>query len=488
MTKNKKIYIFITLLILIAGFAVRMWKITNPIADWHSWRQTDTAAVARIFTQNGINLLYPKFNDLSNIPSGMDNPEGYRFVEFPIYNALHALLFNLTQIMNLPINFIVAGRIVSIFASLISSLILLLICSLTLGPEIGLISSFIFLFLPFNIFYSRAILPEPTGITFCLASIYFLLLWRKKGHRSAYLLISAVSAGLAILLKPYGVFLIAPACLAIITPSILKLGFKKFLFTCLIYGLLSLGPFLLWRKWMLQFPEGIPNNQWLFNAGNMRLRPAWWRWLFGERLGNLILAGWGLIPLGLGLISKQKNQSLFYFLLFGIFAYFVVFARGNIQHDYYQIIIIPIISIFVAKGIWFLLKPKTNNINRLFSICLAIFSTTAMMALSWYNIKGYYQINNWAIVKAGERANDLLPKDAKVIAPYGGDTAFLYQTNRSGWPAVTESIESLIKKGATHYVSVNFDDLTNDLLKKCLIIEKTDQWVIIDLTNCTNES
>jgi len=487
MTKKNKIYIFLTSLIFIAGFTVRMWKIDNPIADWHSWRQSDTAAVARIYVKNKINLLRPRFNDISNVASGLENPEGYRFVEFPIYNALHALLYNFANTINLEPNFAACGRLISIFASLTSALMLILICNLTIGKGIGLISAFIFLFLPFNIFYSRTILPEPTMIMFCLTSIYFLLAWGKKQHKLIYLLLSAIFASLAILVKPYAVFLVAPACLTIIFPSVLKTSLKKFILNCLIFAIISLVPFLFWRKWMLQFPEGIPANKWLFNAGGMRLGPAWWRWLFGERLGKLILAGWGLIPFGLGLVTKKKKQSLFYFLLAGIFAYFVIFARGNIQHDYYQIIIIPVISIFIAKGVWFLLKPEAKKINRALSIGLAVFSIAATIALSWYNIKGYYQINNPAIVEAGEAVDKILPKNAKVLAPYGGDTAFLYQTNRSGWPVITESIEGFVKKGATHYVSINFDDLTNDLLNRCFVIEKNDKWAIIDLTKCAKE-
>ena len=70
---NKKVnliskeYIILTIIIIIA-FVARLYRINNPIADWHSWRQADTSAVTRRYVSEGVNLLYPKYDDLSSIP------------------------------------------------------------------------------------------------------------------------------------------------------------------------------------------------------------------------------------------------------------------------------------------------------------------------------------------------------------------------------------------------------------------------------------
>ena len=56
---------------------------------------------------------------------------------------------------------------------------------------------------------------------------------------------------------------------------------------------------------------------------------------------------------------------------------------------------------------------------------------------------------------AGEKADSILPSNAKVIAPYNGDTTFLYYINRPGWPAFESSVENLKKLGATHMVLVS---------------------------------
>ena len=105
-----------------------------------------------------------------------------------------------------------------------------------------------------------------------------------------------------------------------------------------------------------------------------------------------------------------------------------------------------------------------------------------MLGLAWYDIKGDYQINNWPIVEAGRAVDRLAPKDAVVIAPYGGDTAFLYQTNRAGFPFMYLPIKDFIDRfNATYYVSVNYDADTNAIIKKYTVVEKTPNYVIVKL-------
>src|SRR3989344_2019447 len=108
--RRAKIGLFILLLIL--GFVLRLYRFDNPIADWHSWRQADTSSVSREFVKNGFDLLHPKYHDLSSQTGGrLPNPQGFRFVEFPIYNLLQGGFFSIFGIFTLE----QWGRFVSIF-------------------------------------------------------------------------------------------------------------------------------------------------------------------------------------------------------------------------------------------------------------------------------------------------------------------------------------------------------------------------------------
>jgi hypothetical protein len=68
------------------------------------------------------------------------------------------------------------------------------------------------------------------------------------------------------------------------------------------------------------------------------------------------------------------------------------------------------------------------------------------------------------------------------VAPYNGDTAFLYQTKRVGFPIIVYSIEDNIAKGADYYVSVTKGD--SDTVKfrsRFETIEEGSNYIILDL-------
>ena len=72
---------FFSILVLL-GFFVRLYRFDNPIADWQSWRQADTASVGRNYVKNGIDLLHPRMNNISNVQSGLENPQGIFMLNF----------------------------------------------------------------------------------------------------------------------------------------------------------------------------------------------------------------------------------------------------------------------------------------------------------------------------------------------------------------------------------------------------------------------
>ncbi len=447
----KSEYLILTLLLLV-GFVVRLYKIDNPVADWHSWRQADTAAVSRNYVNSGINLFYPTYDDISSIQSGLDNPTGIRMVEFPIYNALHATLFNLFPVFNLEI----WGRLLTAIITLLTAIILFLLGKKHYSSQIGILTAFFFLFLPFNIYFSRVILPDPLGVLFAVSGLYFF------GVNN---FVSAFFYALAFLQKPYfGVFLIP------ILPELLN--FKKLKRNILF--LLAVGlPFVFWRFWTSMHPEGIPFYKWAFNGDRIRFHPAWFKWIFGERIGILILGVGGIVPFTAGVIRKLKNNFATLFLLSSL-AYLVIVATANVRHDYYQIMIIPSISLILALGTSWLWK---NNQKVLLATSLI-----TMFIIGWDRIKPFYQINHPELIEIGNVVDTMLPKTAKIVIPYNGDTAFLYQTKRKGWPAVDDSIDNIIKRGATHYVSNNLGSPdTIDFSKRFKTVLKTDKFIILDL-------
>ncbi|MDP3998018.1 MAG: glycosyltransferase family 39 protein [bacterium] len=482
-------YLWLILVVLLA-FSVRLYRIDNPIADWHSWRQADTSAVSRNFLKFGFDPLHPRFDDLSNVASGKDNPQGYRFVEFPIYNAVSAGAANIAG--TFPIE--IWERLISILAALGSLVFLFFLVKKYLGRRVGLLTAFFFAVLPFNIYFGRTILPEASMVFTSLGMIYFFDKWVEgksdiKDQKSkapciiknySYFILAVIFTAAGLLIKPYVLFLFLP----LLYLAWRKWGIRLFIQPSLyLYILMSLAPFIWWRQWIIQFPEGIPASDWLFNAGNIRFKGAFFYWIFADRLGRLILGYFGVALLVLGLAIKRGERERWFFdvWLLSILTYFTVLAGGNVQHDYYQVIAIPIISVFLAKGANFLLSPP-KEFNKSISYMLFAICSLFMLSFSWYHVRDFFNVNRGEIIEAGKAVDRLVPKNAKVIAPYGGDTAFLYQTNRQGWPVGFE-IEDKIKKGANYYVNINISDPETDyVMKKYKVLEKTDKYVIVELT------
>jgi hypothetical protein len=461
----KKYQYLILALLLLTGFLVRLYKIDNPVADWHSWRQADTSAVTRNFFKYGVNPFIPRYDDFSDVSGkGLLNPEGYRFVEFPIFNLLHYLLASSFPFKSLEF----WGRMTSILSALCSSLILFFLIRRHTNPTTGLLTAFFYLFLPFNIYFTRVILPDPLMVTLYLAALNFFDTWTSR-HKPVLFFLTALFGAFAVLVKPVAGFFLLPITWWFWQKSGLKIiKNKQFVICHLSFAI----PFLVWRLWEYRFPPGIPASTWLLNGDHIRFKPAFWRWLFGERIGKLILGAWGLIPLSAGL----TQDTIFLPWVISALAYLSVFAMGNVRHDYYQIPIIPVICVLLAIGVRYLLRQ--NFISK----CLVLLSLVMMFGMSWYDIRGNFNVNSWEIVEAGKRVDQITPKDAIVAAPYNGDTAFLYQTNRQGFAYVPFPIKDLIDRfNVTYYVSVNYDDQTKAIMKKYTVVEQNPRYVIVKL-------
>ena len=450
---------FLLTLIIILAFLVRIYKLDSPIADWHSWRQADTAAVSRNFIKD-FNPFYPRGVDMSGVAEHpIPNLGAYRFVEFPIYNLAVYPLYLLFGVDDK------YSRLASVLFSLGSIVFLYLITRKYTGTGTALLAAFIFAVLPFNVFFSRSTLPEPTFIFFSLGMIYFV--------DQRKLALGLIFSAIAFLIKPWAIFFALPLIYSNWPPSKKKI----------LLALMAITPFVVWRLWIMQYPEGIPASNWLLNGDEIRFRPAFWWWIISERIGHLILGVTGAFLFFLGLILKPKSGNYFLHIwAFSFFLYFIIFATGNVRHDYYQVIFVPIASIFLAIGFVALFKGFNGSILRIWTIPVAILFLGLTFYFTWTQVREFYKFNNPPIVEAGKFADKILPPEAIVVAPYNGDTAFLYQINRPGFPVTAFPLIEMVENyGVTHYVSVNRDDETNWVLRHFKILEDNSKFVIADL-------
>ena len=459
----RKIKWLLPVLVFLVTFAPRLYKINNPVADWHSWRQADTAAVARNFVKDGFNLFYPQSDSfLALNDQGLPNPNRYFINEFPFYNAVVAVIYKFFGIHE------AYARLVSVAFASLGAVALYLITLKLFGQKLALTAALFYAFNPYNIYYGRVIMPDPVFVSLSLVALYLFLL-------KPWNIWSGLVFALSLLVKPYAIFFFPVMC---------YFGFKD-LKKSWLWGLIAFTPLILWRIYAGGHPEGSFATAWLLNGSQIRFTGAWFRWLIFDRLNRLIFATGGFVLLVLGTMTSYQDKrkwGIFIWLL-SIASYMTIFAMGNVTHDYYQLPVMPVGAILVAFGFWQIIDSGKNLGFKLLNTAVAVSLMLISLAFGWYEVRGYFNINRPEIVAAGQAVDQLTPKNSLVIAAYNSDPAFLYQTNRHGWPDGV-AIEDKVKQGATHYVSVNFDNVSAYLESRCPTVAKTDQYLILEISAC----
>ena len=451
----KKLDFILLTLILTIALLFRLYKINIPLADLHSWRQADTSAVARNYVKNGINLFRPVYDDLSNVQSGIINPQGYRMVEFPIYNAIVAVLYIAFPVFTLEI----WGRLTTIIFSLIVISVIYYLLLKESNRTSAIFGSLTYAIFPFFVFFSRVILPETTALAFSMLAIFFFYLnteYKTKGLRFIiYYLSSSILFACALLIKPTIIFYFFP---------ILVIFFRKHKFSLLkklnfyLYFIITLVPLFYWRAYIKNFPEGIPYSDWLFTSINtaqglksILFRPSFFRWIFFERINNLILGGYLTVFIILGVITNQKKYLLISFV-FSALAYIFVFQGGNLQHEYYQTLILPVLAIMIGLGVSFVFDHKKDFINPIFVSVLVFFLFLFSFYFSYFKVVDYYQYSQ-ELIQEANIINSLTGSKDLIVTDRTGDTTLLYLSDRRGSPSIFRDPIDLKKLGYRYLIT-----------------------------------
>lgn len=479
----KKKDLLILSIILLIALSLRLYKIDIPLADFHSWRQADTAAVARNFVRFGFDLLHPRYDDLSSIQSGLENPQGYRMVEFPIYNALFAYAYKVFPVFSLEI----FGRLTTIFFSLMIIAILYYFCLKESRRTTAVFASLTYAILPFFVFFSRVILPDIPAVAGVFLSILFLYFYsRTKDNQLAtiiYYLLAILFFALSLLIKPVTIFY---------GLAMVYLFFRRYSWSMVkkisvyVFFITALLPLVLWRHYINQFPEGVPRNYWLISQVNTYLgreniffRPAFFRWIFYERINNIILGGCLTFLFILGTLSKPKKYFL-HFLLLSALAFLFVIQGGNVQHEYYQIMILPTVAIFVGLGTNHLIEYKKNFLHPLLLYPSIFLIFTFSIFFSYFKVKDYYQYST-ELIQIAKIVNTLTKPEDKVVTDRLGDTTLLYLMDRRGAPAIYKEINEFKKLGYRYLVTQNPDLITQLKKKQYPIIFENNNFALIEL-------
>ena len=329
-------YTILLLLVFAAGLGIRLFDLDNPPLDFHPARQFHSAILARgFYTQMQPNL--PDFERSRYLAEGLSE----LWIEPPILEGLTALT---CRLVGGDIFWI--ARFYSIMAWLIGGFGLYLLAKRVSGKGGAFFSLLFYLFLPYGITASRSFQPDPLMVCLTIWAVWALATWtRETGWQKT--ITTGLLMGVAILVKQVAVFFLLGALIA----RVLSIRDLKKTFTdrkiWLMISMVFL-PVLLYNFW------GVYLDGFLIQQYGGRLYPEFWqdlgfylRWLveIDDTVGfySLIV---GLVGIILLWDHRDRNIIIGYFC--GYIVYGFVFAHHISTHNYYQLPLIPFITLAIA--------------------------------------------------------------------------------------------------------------------------------------------
>jgi len=441
----KKIYI-----ILLIALLVRLIHISYTVIGWHSWRQSDTAAIAKNFYENGYNILYPQID-------WRGNTEGYVESEFHIYPFIVSLLYGIFGVHES------LGRITSVIFSLLTILGLYILFKKYLGENIALWSAFIYAIIPLNIFYGRAFMPESAMLMFSVFGIYFYTEWLDNYKWKDFIL-TLIFISLAILIKLTSLYLGFLMFFLIFQKNGIKFLFN---WKAILLGTLILIPVAGWyyHAHILYLKTNLTFAIWEFSGdkwANLKILTDidFYHGVFLRNIAerHLTYPGFIFFIFGLFIKRKNKNEFIFDFWLISVLIYFFVVARGVNIHEYYQLpFILPAVA-FVGKSIDKIvtgIKDINIPLNKKIIFYISVLLMILIPVLSTLRIINFYRSenNDNPIFSNAEEIQKSTKKEDLIITVCDGNPVYLYIYDRKGWVLTPDrmnydSVFELKKTGA----------------------------------------
>src|SRR5881396_791239 len=192
----------IAIAIWMLAIAARLVLIDQPYVDHWSWRQSDVAAIARNFLQNGFRFGYPQIDWAGDAP-------GYVGTEFPILPFIAAVCYKFAGVHEW------IGRIQAVILFAVSLPFFFLLVREIFGSTAAVWATFFYCFTPLNVFAGRSFMPDVPSLSFAIVGLYFFL--RSVEHsKSSSFLVAAIAISLSFLIKITSIVIVVPLAYVVV--------------------------------------------------------------------------------------------------------------------------------------------------------------------------------------------------------------------------------------------------------------------------------
>lgn len=429
---------------IILFFIVRLYGIFfPPLEVSHNWRQTTVTMVARNFSEEGANLLYPKI-DIAGEKSGITG------MEFPVLNYLIYLvsfLFGYEHWYGRLINLIVSSFGIWYFYRLIKKYF---------KEDIAFNASIVLLFSIWYT-YSRKIMPDTFSMSLMIAGLYYALNYLDEGKTKdlipAFLLV--IIGTLAKLPSAYLLTLLALPYLS----RNFQLNRKLWLGSLLGIGLIF--PLWFYFKWVPYLETTFGFHHFFMGksmaTGTKELIQHWPETLSKFYDIAIKYIAFAFLLWGLFKAIRTKETLLLRIFFIGFIGFLPIMLKGGFtfyHHSYYIIPFVPVMALMSAYGISLLPSVRWTTI-----VLVAIGLEGFFNHLDDFRIKPV----NKAVLQL-EPIMDVISQPKDLVAINSG--AFptpMYFAHRKGWVEFNDQLSK------SHYI----DSLSQLGLRHIIIMKRT---------------
>ncbi len=367
-----------------AAVLLRVADTFRPL-DRASWRESDLGSIARNFTREGMNPLYPRIDWRGTGP-------GYAEMELPLYPWTIAVAYKAFGIHD------ETGRIISMLLSLGVLALFWFLARDILEPDEAIAAFAFFAFNPLIFEISTAVQPESLTILAYLATAYFFARWMRT-DRLSDLLAAAAFTSLSILAKATSAhigLLIAVVWLRKEGVCAVK-NWRTYAFACI-----ALAPGILWYVhakylWLTYGNSlGVSNEyHWIgpdfftnsyFILGILRNEIEW------------VWAGIGVIVALVGVILARRERAVSFSLIWlaSVFVFLIAAARTTADDwaNYYHVFAVApaslLIGIGAGKGIALFGDLKAKFSTRKVLAVLIVLASVAAFVFNLRSIRSLF--------------------------------------------------------------------------------------------------
>ena len=507
---------FIVITLGILAVAVRLLLINQPFIDRWSWRQSDVAAIARNFSENGFHFGHPQID-------WAGDAHGYVGTEFPILPFLAAIIYKVAGIHEW------IGRSEAIILFAVSLPFFFLLVRDTWHGLPGHDSSaecrchvaaiwatFFYAFAPLNIFAGRSFMPDVPSLSLAIIGLYFFLRWTEHRallcapsgfetrctnteqdvrwmHRlQAYVpfFASVFAISLSILIKVTTIVIAAPLAYLAVAALYDRRGNKERRFPkppgrsgdrpslnfsahraplqLIAFAAITILPSTVWYWHAYQIAERFYPHH-FFGEGGVRIENFAWYWDIAQLTATSsltpVLSMMAII--GVLVTPRGKYRWLFHWWLGAMILFIILAGYGN-RHPWYQLPLVPIAAGFAGAACAFIASRISS---RIVAITLSILVAGSFLLLAYLYVRHFYWSSAAVQLRdAGLELKKSTAPDSLIIAADIGDPTIFYYAERRGWNFLEKGgiyngnpsdsrqlivdLEQLRSRGATHLVFI----------------------------------